>query len=154
MLTMCYIPTGVPLHLFPCQKHFHLPQMYSCNVEWFSSQGLSLPCSCSSHLSAFASKARSDLQEAQGDTGDKREINADAFVVLALNSSFVPLIDCLLQMFSVARMFPEQEAMTLVPLASLSSINFLSSATSVRVGPGLPDPGGDIASSSQCCWPL
>lgn len=77
------------------------------------------PCPVHAALTnAFVSKAGSDPQEAQGDTGDKRETNADAFVVLALNSSFVPLIDCLLPMFSVARMFPEQEAMTLVPLAS------------------------------------
>lgn len=98
-------------------------------------------CLCHVHAAltkAFALKAGSDPREAQGDTGDTREKNADVFVVLALNSSFVPLIDCLLPMFSVARMFPEQEAVTLVPLASLSSINCLSSATSVRVGPGPP----------------
>lgn len=97
--------------------------------------------SCHVHAAladAFASKAGSDPQEAQGDTGDKRETNADACVVLALNSSFVPLIDCLLLLFSVARMFPEQEAVTLVPLASLSSINCSSPATSVRVGLRLP----------------
>lgn len=97
------------------------------------------PCHVHAALAnTFALKAGSDPQEAQGDTEDKRETNADAFVVLALNSSFVPLVDCLLSLFSVARMFPEQEAMTLVPLASLSSINCLSSATRVRVGPGLP----------------
>lgn len=75
-----------------------------------------------------ASKAGSDPQEAQGDTCDKRETDADVFLVLALNSSFVPLIDCLLPMFSVMRMFSEQVATTLVPLASLSSISCLSSA--------------------------
>lgn len=131
---MCYIPTGALLHLF------HVKSISSC-----------LRCALAvlsdfPHRSLLAMFMQLSpmllhkvlLQEAQGDSGDKRETNADAFVVLALNSSFVPLIDCLLPMFSVARMFPEQEAMTLVPLASLSSINCLSSATSARVGLGLP----------------
>ena len=92
--------------------------------------GVSLsPCYVHAALTdAHASKAGSDPQEAQGDTRDKRGTDADAFLVLALNSSFVPLIDCLLPRFSVMRRFSEQEAMTLVPLASLSLISCLSSA--------------------------
>lgn len=46
---MCYIPTRVLLHLSSCQKHFQLPGLCSGSVEGFSSEGLSLPCSCSSH---------------------------------------------------------------------------------------------------------
>lgn len=85
--------------------------------------GVSLsPCYVHAALAdAHASKAGSDPPEAQGDTRDKRGTDADAFLVLALNSSFVPLIDCLLPMFSIMRMFSEQEVMSLVPLASLSS---------------------------------
>lgn len=77
---------------------------------------------------AHASKAGADPQEAQGDTRDRRGTDADAFLALAPNSSFVLLIDGLLLMFAVMRMFPEQEAVTLVPLAVLSSMSCSSSA--------------------------
>lgn len=93
------------------------------------------PCCLRAALAdAHASKAGSDPPEAQGDPCDKRGTEADAFLVLALNSSFVPLIDCLLPMFSVTRVFSEQEAMTLLPLASLGS-------SSGSGSPADPDPG-------------
>lgn len=60
------------------------------------------PCSVhAAFTDAYALKAGSDPQEAQGDTHEKRGTDADALVVLALNSSFVPLIDCLLLTLSV-----------------------------------------------------
>lgn len=101
----------------------------TCVLEWFCSWGLtfSLPCVCSSCQSSCI-KAGSDPQEAQGDICDGRGTDADVFQVLSLNSSFVPLIDCLLPMFSVMRVFSEREAVTLGPLASLSSISCLGSA--------------------------
>lgn len=86
------------------------------------------PCYVHAALAnACASKAVSDPQEAQGDTHDRRGTDADVFLVLALNSPFVLLIDYLLLMFSVMRMVSEQEAVTLVPLASPSSISCFSS---------------------------
>lgn len=115
------------------------------------------PCSaCAAFTDAYASKARSDPQEAQGDTHDKRQTDADAFVVLALNSSFVPLIDCLLLMFSVTRMFSEQKAMTLVPLMSLSSTSRLSFAqvSEWARDSHRPQTMGHVAFSSRCCRSL
>jgi len=92
--------------------------------------GFSLsPCHVHAALaSARASKAGSDPPEGQGDTHDKRGTDADAFLVLAPNSFFVLLIDCLLLTFSIMRMFSEQKAVTLMPLAVLSSISCSSSA--------------------------
>lgn len=52
----------------------------------------------------------SDHQDAQGDVTKEEQMQL-LFLVLALNSSFVHLIDCffLISVFSVVRMFPEQD---------------------------------------------
>lgn len=47
---LCTASMDVLLHLFPCQKHCHQPEMCSSTAEWFCSRDLtlSLLCACSS----------------------------------------------------------------------------------------------------------
>lgn len=97
----------------------------------------------------------SDLQDAQGDIHDKRGTDGAVSLVLALNSSFVLLIDCfpLILMLSVVRMFPEQEAVMLVPLSVLNSINCTKSGEGIRLGLQIRT-SGQVFFSSTCCRSL
>lgn len=122
--------------------------------KWFCYRiSLSSCCMHAVLTDAYALRTGSDLQETPGDTHDKTGTDAAAFLVLALISSFVPLIDCLLPilMFSVMRMFSEQEAVALVLSALLNEL--LKFRAGIRVGLELQQiqAAGHIVFSSRCC---
>lgn len=151
---MCYIPTGVPLHIFPYQKHFHLPEMFSGNAEWFSSPGLFLPCSCSPRR-CFCIKSRI---RPSGSTRwhwwQKRNkcwcmcSPGSELFLCASNWLFAPAVFCSKDVSwaggSDTRALGQSQLDKL-----LESCNKCQSGTETPT-----DPGGAITSSSWSCWPL